>query len=685
MAYETRLRLISQSQSIENNTSTVVIAFDFRRTDTNYWGYNQNGTAYWYINCDGGTSGKKYFNFNWTISKNTWKEVGRYTFTVGHSATGTKSISCYGYINFGSGVNPGSLDKSDTFTLNTIPRATTPTLNPSTVTIGGTISISLPRASSSFTHTLYHDFYIGSWTQFASGVTTSSSLTIPTSWGSYMPSITHGNGRIRCVTYNGSTQIGEKIVNFYVDIPSSAVPTISSVSVTETVSGLAAKFGGFVQNKSIPKFTISASGVYGSTISSYRTVISGQTYTSNNFTIGIVRSSGTINYTVTVTDSRGRTASKTGSISVLAYSPPSISSFSVERANSSGASDDNGTYAHVSGVYSISSVNSKNTCTYKVDYKLASSSSWTTLFSGTGFTGNISQTKSITGGFLVTESYDFRLVISDYFTSSTLERHMGTAFTLMNWSNTGRGFGIGKVSEKDALEINMDIYDQFGTRIPNGLCSYGGSNQIDPDTTMESLILTNKNTPLSNRYFYIMTMFYSDKSATSNRAQFAIPYNTITTPSHRYYYGGAWTEWIASASQSNLQNLTILLNNSITNKVLWSGGWYMSQNQTANLSEPISEQPHGIVLVFNQYNNDSYELTNNSWHSFFVPKYSITIANGRYWDFWMGASNFGYISGKAISIYDDHLVGAAQNAQSGTANGITYANTSYVMRYVIGV
>ena len=111
----------------------------------------------------------------------------------------------------------------------------------------------------------------------------------------------------------------------------------------------------------------------------------------------------------------------------------------------------------------------------------------------------------------------------------------------------------------------------------------------------------------------------------------------------------------------------------------------MNQNHTANLSEKISAQVNGIVLVFNYYNNDTSQQTNQSWHTFFVPKNAIKIGSGYAYDFWMGQTNFGKVCGKALYLYDDHLTGVTQNTASGTANGITYANSYYVLRYVFGV
>lgn len=50
---------------------------------------------------------------------------------------------------------------------------------------------------------------------------------------------------------------------------------------------------------------------------------------------------------------------------------------------------------------------------------------------------------------------------------------------------------------------------------------YGGDNLIDPDTTLEDLILTSKNTPNST-VFFVITLFYNQKNTTNNRAQIAV-------------------------------------------------------------------------------------------------------------------------------------------------------------------
>ena len=61
----------------------------------------------------------------------------------------------------------------------------------------------------------------------------------------------------------------------------------------------------------------------------------------------------------TVTDSRGRKASASTSITVLDYTPPTVS-LKVERCNADGTSNTEGAYVKAIAIYSISSLNGKN-------------------------------------------------------------------------------------------------------------------------------------------------------------------------------------------------------------------------------------------------------------------------------------------------------------------------------------
>ena len=110
----------------------------------------------------------------------------------------------------------------------------------------------------------------------------------------------------------------------------------------------------------------------------------------------------------------------------------------------------------------------------------------------------------------------------------------------------------------------------------------------------------------------------------------------------------------------------------------------MDANQVATLSEPISQQINGIVLVFSSY-KDGY-AENVSLHSFFVSKKEVELMpNAPHTFFLMINSSFSVVGAKYLYIADNAITGDATNAQDGSNNGFTYKNRSFVLRYVIGV
>lgn len=467
------LTVTQTSQSVANNTSTVNYSLVINRPSA----ISSNASKSFSIIINGSTvkSGTT------TIGGSGSKTIASGTTTISHNADGTKSINFSFSLTMNISWNGryiGTASKSGSMSLSTIPRASTITCSPTSVALGGKITVSINRASSSFTHTIQHDFYVGSWTTVATKTTsTSVSFNTSLSWASIggMKNQTSGNGRIRCITYNGNTQIGEKIINFHCTVPDSVVPTISSLSVSDA-SGYYSTYSGYVQGKSRPKVTISASGAQGSTISSYSTKIGSTSYSGSSFTAPAITTTGTITITATVKDSRGRSASKSTTISVLSYSTPSIATFTASRVNSSGTASSSGTYLKISATGSISSLNSKNKKSYLIQYKASTASSYSNLTSGTASSYSISiATGALGGSFAATTSYEIKLTITDNFTSVSRTLTVPTTSLLLNWRSTGKGLAIGKASEKDGFEVALPSYFT-STATFSGTTTIGGKN-----------------------------------------------------------------------------------------------------------------------------------------------------------------------------------------------------------------
>lgn len=121
------------------------------------------------------------------------------------------------------------------------------------------------------------------------------------------------------------------------------------------------------------------------------------------------------------------------------------------------------------------------------------------------------------------------------------------------------------------------------------------------------------------------------------------------------------------------------------NKILWSGANYMFDGQIIELSEAVSAQPHGIVVVFSGYAPTTETVYDNGFTSFFVPKSVVTNYPGAGHDFSAADTTFTYIWSKRLFINDTSIDGHAENTSTGTNSGITYDNASRVLRYVVGV
>lgn len=333
-----------------------------------------------------------------------------------------------------------------------------------------------------------------------------------------------------------------------------------------------------------------------------------------------------------------------------------------------------GTYLNAAINFSISSVNNKNTKSYKIEYKLQSASSWTALTSGSEYAMNKSLISA--SGFLnVDNSYHVRLSITDFFGTVTSTIDIPTAFTLIDWNVSGKGMAFGKVSEKaTGIEFGLPLYSTLGHVINSPVELPSGSdlnNLLQPghymigNTTVSASIL---NKPTTSTATAEITVTIAGNTNQLFQRYYVADKNNPQIY-QRTYYQGSWGAWTRIAG----------------NKVLWSGGMYMTEGHRITLAEPVVMQPSGISLVFSRYSNGAVADTN--FNSFFVPKQFIDEKRGYGNLFVMFASpNLEMCAGKYLYINNEYITGHANNSLSGTsATGIVFSNNQFVLRYVIGV
>ena len=650
-------------QSIPNNTTTISWTLQLiaaangliTSSASKDWSVTVNGVTYSGTNTVG-------------IANNATKTLASGTTTITHSADGTKSFA-YSFsqefgITFG-GASIGTKSGSGTGTLNTIARATQPTLYANSVDMGGTATIYTYAASSSFTHDLAYAFAGSDFVTFATDVASVYYWRVPEGLANSIPNATSGTVTIRCTTKNGSTVVGTKTVLMTAKVPASIVPSIGSVTATEATSGLAAQFGAFVQSKSKLQVAITASGAGGSTIKSYSTSLMGKIYTGASWTSDVLTQSGSLSLVTTVTDSRGRTAQKTTTISVLAYTAPQITAFTVARYTSAGQPSADGTYLWATYAYSVALLGNRNTAAMVIEYKRSTASSWTSLLTGSALSANT--TAKPTGATFSTDyQYDVRITVTDWFgASTTYGAILPSGEVILDVRADGKGVAFFETCTEEGVTIAGEL--------PGSAISLTTGANLNDLTTPGFYVIPS--TTISGT---VTNKPYTDTATASIRVESTgigllrqIVQKSTKTDGVIYErgYDGTWGAWSVVYSGAG--------------KLLWTGSQLMTAAQSVTFNEPMNQQQSGIVLVFSRYISGTAQDYYYSVH--FVPKQLIATTPSSSLSFIMATAKFEAIAAKYLIITNTGITGNDQNDDTGTANGVTFANNSFALRYVIGV
>lgn len=456
---------------------------------------------------------------------------------IGHNADGSKSVTITAVFNIKatiSGTYYSSIRASATVALNDIPRATQPTLSASSVNMGSAVTISMPRASSGFTHDLAYSFNGGSYVSIATGQGTSYSWTVP-DLASQIPNATSGNMTVRCITKNGSKTIGTKTVKLVAKVPSSVVPTVGTVTVAEATAGLASQFGAFIQGKSTLKTTITASGAKGSTITAYSTTLEGKTYTGSSWTSAALTGKGSIKLVTKVKDSRGRwSTAKTTTVTVLAYSTPQIQVLQAYRVDASGAADEVGESIAIAYRYSVTTLNNKNTASMLIQYKKTSEVTWATLLTGSALSANTTA-KPASPVFSTDYQYDVRLTVTDWFGASrTYTTTLPSGAVILDLLASGKGISFGGVAQQEGIDFRWPVVGRtfnMGSlagqhRLESGLLLQWGVVSITPSAANTPTVGT---LTYAQTYKQLPVMFLSPVTSVPEKCSVGVKDRTTTS------------------------------------------------------------------------------------------------------------------------------------------------------------
>lgn len=453
--YRLRLEVTQKSQDVNNNTSTVDWALYLESGNRYYTGYSTKVT----VSLDGDTVHSS--NTQRSISgMNTSTLVERGTKTVNHNADGSKNLAVSALFETATkdSYSPlTALTINSSMNLTTIPRTSKPTLSSGSVNFGNSVTINMNRQANNFTHTVRA--VLGSKSVvIAENVATSKQWTVPVDWMSLIPNASSATIAIYVDTFSGSNKLGTASTNLTARVSSSYSAEISEISVSEADSTVKEKLNGsvFVQGQSKLEVRFGATGKYGAVIRTSSVTVEGKSYNSHHITTDVIKGSGVRDVICRVTDSRGFTTEKRTTVKVEPYSPPKINEFNAYRANPNGSYNKQGTYARANYKAEIASLAGKNLISYQLSYKPRNSENWQTV--------SISQTNYISDSYRVVpnvslqNSYEFKLIVEDYFSRAEASSSFGTGNKSVNFRDGGKGIAFGKFAEKDnTIESAWDI------------------------------------------------------------------------------------------------------------------------------------------------------------------------------------------------------------------------------------
>ena len=199
-----------------------------------------------------------------------------------------------------------------------------------------------------------------------------------------------------------------------------ATPTIASLGLSDGNTTVTSKsIGAYVQGLSTLKWNLVANAGTGATITSAKVEIEGVTYPSSAGETPALPTAGTISVRGTITTSRGLTATRTETVTVLAYEAPKITSLTAYRSTSAGVEDDNGTYVRMAFAGAAAALTvggtQKNRVTYALKTRPRGTTTWTTRASATN-SATLAAAATVTpSGFPLGTAYEVRVDLADLF------------------------------------------------------------------------------------------------------------------------------------------------------------------------------------------------------------------------------------------------------------------------------
>ena len=340
-------------------------------------------------------------------------------------------------------------------------------------------------------------------------------------------------------------------------------PAISGITWSESGTTHITQFGHPVQGKTVPilgfTVTLDTAADPGISVGSRQIAIDGKTYTpgGNSCTLAVIAASGSVAYTITVTDSYAQSTTYNGTVTVLAYTPPSLTGLDINRyasyLDSGGHTvyelDDDGNKMWFDGIVAVQT--SLGSGTNRWTLKITPSGGTVITAVSSSSTASVTYTHErsfLTGTFDNTVSYDFTVTLSDQLTTKTYEVNVPKAGGYFNIEKTGVAVGM----RSTGTVANPLFQSAYPAHFQAGIYGSDG-NRIDvpdDDTGWQSMTLVgctefDTGTPVrvrkKNGVVYIRgaiklnTQMSSYAQAATNRTQIAtLP--SAMAPAYNYQF-----------------------------------------------------------------------------------------------------------------------------------------------------
>lgn len=446
-------------------------------------------------------------NISIKIPENARTRIWTEEITVKHKADGTAKVHAETAV--WTDISAGMVYANADMPATVIPRASSFTTNGGTTT-GQTMTITIDKSNSSYTHTLTWKF--GTKTGTIASKTSSSTVTWTPNTATFAQALTtnyYAIATITCETFNGSTSLGTTSQPVTIGLATTVKPTVGSVTLTDA-NGYYDTYDAYLTGKSSMNVAITASSPYGGTVKTLQVTFNGVTKSSTSGTLnasfGVLNIVGTKSLSIYVKDSRGRTTTTSESVTWTNREPPTLVGSYVKRWSSgstSGTESETGTYGrvHVDGKINGGKSGSG---TLVVKYGAATASSLTQYTSRSVSTATFSY-----DFFIPNLSSETRYKVEITFTdelgiATTFTGYVETESAIMDFRYNGQGLAIGKISEQNAFEVAMPSQFQNTVEFQDTVTFNGGTvtvpslivngtTQLKDDVTVDSSALMKVN------------------------------------------------------------------------------------------------------------------------------------------------------------------------------------------------